>query len=156
ESKPSDLGFRAAFRKDIVSSAAGSQAGRENCLDANVREVFQGTLDLIRSAFVAQYGLKENEATELERDLYVWFVRFCSRPGSPPPEELRALLLVACCRLAREYLRHAGIGKKQKKSPGRETPNSDSVRVTRSSTVPRKGSEPFAKAERHVTLAVAT
>ena len=42
----------------------------------------------------------------MEKDLYLWFVRFCMRPGSRSPRESRPFLLVACCQFAREYQKY--------------------------------------------------
>jgi hypothetical protein len=78
----------------------------ESRVDTEVREVFQDTLGLIHIALVAHYSLHDSEATELEKDLYLWFRRFCSRPGSRSPRESRPFLLVACCQFAREYQRY--------------------------------------------------
>jgi len=71
-----------------------------------VQEIFRETLGLIHIALVAHYGLHESEATELEKDLYLWFLRFCARPGSQSPKASRPFLLVACCQFAREYQRY--------------------------------------------------
>jgi len=71
-----------------------------------VRAVFQDTLGLIHIALVAHYGMLDSEANELEKDLYLWFVRFCMRPGSGNPKESRSFLLVACCQFAREYQKY--------------------------------------------------
>ena len=65
--------------------------------------VFQDTLGLIHIALVTHYGLEEGEAGELEKDLNLWYLRFCMRPGSKSPNESRPFLLVACCQFAREY-----------------------------------------------------
>jgi hypothetical protein len=78
----------------------------EDPFEREIRAVFQDTLGLIHIALVAHYGLEETEATELEKDLYVWFVRFCMRPGNRSPKESRPFLLVACCQFAREYQRY--------------------------------------------------
>ena len=74
--------------------------------ELEVRGVFQGTLGLIHLALVTHYDLEELEAIELEKDLYVWFVRFCSRPGNFDPRNSRPFLMVACCQFAREYQRY--------------------------------------------------
>ena len=77
-------------------------------------EVFQQTLGLIHIALVTHYGLHESEATELEKDLYLWFVRFCLRPGSRSPRDSRSFLLVACCQFAREYQKYVlGTGARE-------------------------------------------
>ena len=78
----------------------------ESLFDQEVREVFRETLGLIHIALVTHYGMVDAEATELEKDLYLWFSRFCSRPGSKSPRESRSFLLVACCQFAREYQKY--------------------------------------------------
>lgn len=78
----------------------------EPSLESETRRVFQDTVGLLHIALVAHYGLQEAEAAELEKDLYVWFVRFCSRPGSRSARQSRPFLLVACCQFAREYQRY--------------------------------------------------
>ena len=70
-----------------------------------VESVFQETLGLIHIALVSHYQLTEQEATELEKDLFVWFRRFCYRPGASVREN-RPYLLVACCQFAREYQKY--------------------------------------------------
>jgi hypothetical protein len=77
-----------------------------NPLEHQVRDVFHETLGLIHIALVAHYGLHDSEATELEKDLYIWFLRFCMRPGSRSPQQSRPFLLVACCQFAREYQKY--------------------------------------------------
>ena len=119
------------------------------------REVFQGTLGLIHTALVTLYRLNESEAAQLERDLYVWFLRFCSRPGSPPPQGFRVLLLVACCRLARSYRRDVGIARKGKRVSKKEV-NSDGGRPSRSAMDLRNGTIPPGKTDRRLTVAIAT
>jgi hypothetical protein len=78
----------------------------ESAFELEVRAVFQDTLGLIHIALVAHYGMLDSEANELEKDLYLWFVRFCMRPGSGNPKESRSFLLVACCQFAREYQKY--------------------------------------------------
>lgn len=78
----------------------------EAVLEQEARSVFQDTLGLIHIALVTHYGLHESEATELEKDLSVWFHRFCARPGSRSPRDCRSFLLVACCQFAREYQKY--------------------------------------------------
>ena len=78
----------------------------EDALAREVQAVFQDTLGLIHIALVSHYGLQESEATELEKDLFVWFSRFCTRPGAGSPRDLRPFLLVACCQFAREYQKY--------------------------------------------------
>jgi hypothetical protein len=75
-------------------------------LEDEVRAVFQETLGLIHIALVTHYRLHEPEAVELEKDLYLWFLRFCGRPGSRSPRESRSFLLVASCQFAREYQKY--------------------------------------------------
>ena len=79
------------------------QPNRESAAEREVKVVFQDTLGLIHIALVAHYALLESEASELEKDLYLWFRRFCLRPGSRSPRDSRSFLLVACCQFAREY-----------------------------------------------------
>jgi len=75
--------------------------------------VFRETLGLIHIALVSHYQLSEQEATELEKDLFVWFRRFCFRPGASAREN-RPYLLVACCQFAREYQKYlVGAGVRQ-------------------------------------------
>jgi hypothetical protein len=73
--------------------------------EREIDSVFRETLGLIHIALVTHYRLSEQEATELEKDLFVWFRRFCFRPGSTVREN-RPYLLVACCQFAREYQRY--------------------------------------------------
>ena len=78
----------------------------EDPFEKEVRVIFQDTLGLIHIALVAHYGLEEGEAVELEKDLYLWFLRFCMRPGNNSAAESRPFLLVACCQFAREYQKY--------------------------------------------------
>jgi hypothetical protein len=78
----------------------------ENLFEKEVKSTFQDTLGLIHIALVTHYGLEENEAAELERDLYLWFLRFCMRPGNNSARESRPFLLVACCQFARAYQKY--------------------------------------------------
>jgi hypothetical protein len=89
-------------------AASGVRSDQESHLRAQeeVGSVFRETLGLIHIALVTHYGLHDSEAEELEKDLYVWFVRFCARPGSRSPRECRPFLIVACCQFAREYQRY--------------------------------------------------
>jgi hypothetical protein len=89
-----------------ISDESGPPVHQEDPFEKEIRAVFQDTLGLIHIALVAHYGLEEGEATELEKDLYVWFLRFCMRPGNRSPKESRPFLLVACCQFAREYQRY--------------------------------------------------
>ncbi len=77
----------------------------EDPFEKEVSSVFQETLGLIHIALVSHYQLAEQEATELEKDLFVWFRRFCYRPGASPKDN-RPYLLVACCQFAREYQKY--------------------------------------------------
>jgi hypothetical protein len=79
---------------------------QEDQFEKAVRGIFQDTLGLIHIALVTHYGLEESEAAELEKDLYLWFLRFCMRPGNSSPLDSRPFLLVACCQFAREYQRY--------------------------------------------------
>lgn len=78
----------------------------EDPFELEVRGVFQETLGLIHIALVTHYDLEELEAIELEKDLYVWFIRFCLRPGNFWPRQSRPFLMVACCQFAREYQKY--------------------------------------------------
>lgn len=86
----------------------------ETAFENEILSVFQETLGLVHIALVSHYFIGEQEATELEKDLFVWFRRFCYRPGASPKEN-RPFLLVACCQFAREYQKYL-VG-----SGGRET-----------------------------------
>jgi hypothetical protein len=77
----------------------------EDLFEREVLSVFRETLGLIHIALVSHYRLSEQEATELEKDLFVWFRRFCYRPGASPKDN-RPFLLVACCQFAREYQKY--------------------------------------------------
>lgn len=79
---------------------------QEDPFEKDVRAIFQDTLGLIHIALVTHYGLDEGEAMELEKDLYLWFLRFCMRPGNSSPKDSRPFLLVACCQFAREYQKY--------------------------------------------------
>jgi hypothetical protein len=88
-----------------ISDDISIPASSEDLFDKEVSSVFQETLGLIHIALVSHYQLSDQEATELEKDLYVWFRRFCYRPGASPKDN-RPYLLVACCQFAREYQRY--------------------------------------------------
>ncbi len=77
----------------------------EELFEGEIDAVFQETLGLVHIALVSHYLLSEQEANELEKDLFVWFRRFCYRPGASPREN-RPYLLVACCQFAREYQKY--------------------------------------------------
>jgi hypothetical protein len=79
---------------------------QEDAYEKEVRAIFHDTLGLIHIALVTHYGLEEGEATELEKDLSLWFLRFCMRPGNSSPRQSRPFLLVACCQFAREYQKY--------------------------------------------------
>ncbi len=89
---------------EISDEVSGAESA-ENLFERDVQAVFQETLGLIHIALVSHYRLVEQEATELEKDLFVWFRRFCYRPGASPREN-RPFLLVACCQFAREYQKY--------------------------------------------------
>jgi hypothetical protein len=88
-----------------ISDESLSGMSAEDLFEQEVQSVFQETLGLIHIALVSHYQLAEQEATELEKDLYVWFRRFCYRPGASVREN-RPYLLVACCQFAREYQKY--------------------------------------------------
>ena len=78
----------------------------EGTFEREVHSVFQETLGLIHIALVTHYQLSESESLELEKDLYVWFLRFCHRPGNSSVRDARPFLLVASCQFGREYQRY--------------------------------------------------
>jgi hypothetical protein len=82
-----------------------AQPSTEDLFEQEIQSVFRETLGLIHIALVSHYQLDEREAIELEKDLFVWFRRFCYRPGATVREN-RPYLLVACCQFAREYQRY--------------------------------------------------
>src|SRR5215510_2155283 len=88
-----------------ISDDVGLSLSHEDEFEREIETVFRETLGLIHIALVSHYQLKEQEATELEKDLFVWFRRFCYRPGASIREN-RPFLLVACCQFAREYQRY--------------------------------------------------
>ncbi len=88
-----------------ISDDAGMAPSAEDLFEREVQSVFQETLGLIHIALVSHYQLSEQEATELEKDLFVWFRRFCYRPGASIRQN-RPYLLVACCQFAREYQKY--------------------------------------------------
>jgi hypothetical protein len=94
---------------ETLMEGAGDPVGMpkdEAAFEKEVRSVFQETLGLIHIALVTHYQLSESESLELEKDLYVWFLRFCYRPGTSSVREARPFLLVASCQFAREYQRY--------------------------------------------------
>jgi hypothetical protein len=88
-----------------ISDDLGVSLSQEDDFEREIETVFRETLGLIHIALVSHYQLKEQEATELEKDLFVWFRRFCYRPGASVREN-RPFLLVACCQFAREYQKY--------------------------------------------------
>jgi len=88
-----------------ISDEFDSAPNAESVFEKEVETVFQETLGLVHIALVSHYQLAEQEATELEKDLFVWFRRFCYRPGASVREN-RPYLLVACCQFAREYQKY--------------------------------------------------
>jgi hypothetical protein len=88
-----------------ISDDLDATPSGEDVFESEVERVFQETLGLIHIALVTHYQLTEQEATELEKDLFVWFRRFCYRPGASVREN-RPYLLVACCQFAREYQKY--------------------------------------------------
>jgi len=95
-----------------ISDDLGHQLTAEDAFEREIEIVFREMLGLIHIALVSHYQLSEHEATELEKDLFVWFRRFCYRPGSSVKEN-RPYLLVACCQFAREYQRYlVGTGER--------------------------------------------
>ncbi len=88
-----------------ISDDSALAPSADEVFESEVEAVFQETLGLIHIALVSHYQLGEQEATELEKDLFVWFRRFCYRPGASIREN-RPYLLVACCQFAREYQKY--------------------------------------------------
>jgi hypothetical protein len=87
---------------------------QEDPFEKEVRAIFNDTLGLIHIALVTHYGLEEGEAMELEKDLCLWFLRFCMRPGNTSARDSRPYLVVACCQFAREYQKYViGSGVRQ-------------------------------------------
>ncbi|HEY2798931.1 MAG TPA: hypothetical protein VGK26_13660, partial [Thermoanaerobaculia bacterium] len=84
---------------EISDDLSGSVSSEET-FEREIECVFRETLGLIHIALVSHYQLAEQEATELEKDLFVWFRRFCYRPGASARDN-RPYLLVACCQFAR-------------------------------------------------------
>lgn len=89
-----------------ISDESAPSLEPESQFERDVRVVFHDTLGLIHIALVTHYGMVDSEANELEKDLYLWFLRFCMRPGSRSPKESRSFLLVASCQFAREYQKY--------------------------------------------------
>lgn len=89
-----------------ISDETTPKVAQEDAFEREVRAVFQDTLGLIHIALVSHYGMVDSEAMELEKDLYLWFMRFCMRPGSKTPRDSRSFLLVASCQFAREYQKY--------------------------------------------------
>lgn len=89
---------------EIPDDLKGTRSAEE-LFESEIESVFRETLGLVHIALVSHYLLGEQEATELEKDLFVWFRRFCYRPGATPREN-RPFLLVACCQFAREYQKY--------------------------------------------------
>jgi hypothetical protein len=90
-----------------------SAPSAEDAFEKEIVSVFRETLGLIHIALVSHYQLSEQEATELEKDLFIWFRRFCCRPGASIREN-RPYLLVACCQFAREYQKYViGTGARE-------------------------------------------
>lgn len=71
-------------------------------------DLFEDCADSIHLILRAEYHLSEAQAERLERDLYEWFLRFHTRPGSDLETDYRPLLLSACARLATRYRSEQG------------------------------------------------
>ena len=96
-----------------ISDDFEPSSSSQDVFESEIEKVFQETLGLIHIALVSHYQLTEQEATELEKDLFVWFRRFCYRPGASVREN-RPYLLVACCQFAREYQKYVvGTGMRE-------------------------------------------
>ena len=70
-----------------------------------VEAVFGRALPVIRAALVSYYRLSEEEASEAEKDLHVWFHRLSRRGGGGqmPVKALRISLLSAACQYGRSF-----------------------------------------------------
>ncbi len=89
------IGFEGAFSVTAEESVA-----------EEISTVFRESAGLIHATLTTQYQMEESEARDLERDLAVWFERFCRRPGSPPARDCRHSLIVMTCLFARGHQRH--------------------------------------------------
>jgi hypothetical protein len=69
--------------------------------EAQVDALFLRALPVITEALTDDYRLTEDEASELEQNLYLWFDRLARRPGQVPLSSLRSSLLLAACQFAR-------------------------------------------------------
>lgn len=69
--------------------------------EAQVDALFLRALPVITEALTDDYSLTEDEASELEQNLYLWFDRLARRPGQVPLSSLRSSLLLAACQFAR-------------------------------------------------------
>jgi hypothetical protein len=69
--------------------------------EVQVDSLFLRALPVIADALTTDYGLSEDEASELEQNLYLWFDRLARRPGQVPLSSLRSSLLLAACQFAR-------------------------------------------------------
>ena len=58
-----------------ISDDFESAPSAQERFEKEVESVFHETLGLIHIALVTHYQLSEQEATELEKDLFVWFRR---------------------------------------------------------------------------------
>ena len=88
-----------------ISDDAVPASSSEELFEKEIESVFQETLGLIHIALVSHYQMSEQESHELEKDLFVWFRRFCYRPGASVRDN-RPFLIVACCQFAREYQKY--------------------------------------------------
>src|SRR5262245_7558756 len=88
-----------------ISDDLDATPSAEDVFEKEVEAVYHETLGLIHIALVSHYQLSEQKATELEKDLFVWFRRFCYRPGAYAREN-RQFLFVSCCPLALEYQKY--------------------------------------------------
>lgn len=87
-----------------ISDGSAVRVSPEDPFDLKVMRAFQDVVGLIRVALTSHYRLTEKEAGDLERDLEVWFRRFCRRnPTTDTVREKLPSLLVMCCTFARSY-----------------------------------------------------
>ena len=87
-----------------ISDGSAVRVSPEDPFDLKVTKAFQDVVGLVRVALVSHYRLTEREAADLEKDLEVWFGRFCRRnPTTATAREKLPSLLVMCCTFAHSY-----------------------------------------------------
>ncbi len=88
------------------SEAPGRGFSGEDYFDRKVMEVYRETSGLIHATLVAQYRIPEPKALSIEKDLELWFYRFCRRQVTASPRENLPFLLLLACTFARGYQRN--------------------------------------------------